>query len=543
MNLFLIIYSQLILKNEEEIIRWKRYKNELGYYEVSVRVKNNGYFEARISFRLGGGRSPRLQKGGKTQEDAVLSLLDALDSHIDTCYQSGIIVTKIDESIPQKLVKSINDLGIISPEIIAKALAIVNKIQTINANILNTITVPSNVLPFYNPQAVIHNTDVEVPTLVTNNCNANNSLQIADTQKKNQEICIIEDLAKEWLKFRYSLCQKTEDNPKPLSHKTIDKNYDNLKKDILPFFKEQKILYLSQITEKVIQDLLKSIKSQHSKNKSYIVLNMIFKYAIKKKKTKYNLVLNVDKPPEKIATDEIKDEEDDNYIDTNRREIWINTFEQETKENEKDIIHTDMSILFEVMLLTGIRPEEACGLQWKSVDFEKGILLIKNAYKSVNDYDENMEKIGLIRNDGTLKTENSYRKVPLSLYPRLKQLLLEHKEKQQAIFKKSRAIKDKHRVWSEDEYVFLGRNYHPYVAESLAHGLQKIRDKYELEHVTPYGLRKSFASYWAEKGMKDTVLQAIMGHRRLCNYKTILHKSITKTDGTRNTKFNESKLI
>lgn len=125
-------------------------------------------------------------------------------------------------------------------------------------------------------------------------------------------------------------------------------------------------------------------------------------------------------------------------------------------------------------------------MQWKSINFEKGVILVKNAYKSVYEYDENMQKIGNVRDNGTLKTDNSYRKIPLNIDPKLKQLLLIHKEKQQAIFKKSRAIKDKHRVWSEDEYVFLGRNYHPYVAESLAHGLQKIRDKYELEHVTPY---------------------------------------------------------
>lgn len=432
---------------------------------------------------------------------AVLSLLIALDSHIDICYKSGIITTKIDESIPQRLVKSINDLGIITPEITARTLAIVNKISTINANIQNTI--PTNIIPFYNPQGVAPNTVVTVPTsaLVVNN--VSNNLVVAPDTKENQEICIIEDFVKEWLKFRLSLCQKTEDNPRPLSQKTVDSNYDRLKNDILPYFRNNKILYLSQITEKVIEALLKSIKSQHSKNKSYIVLNMIFKYAIKKKKTKYNPVANVEKPPEKITTGKIKDEEDENYIDTDRRKIWLDKFKKE---------NTDMSLLFAVMLLTGIRPEEACGLQWKTLDIKRKVLLVKNAYKSINVYDDNMEQIGHTRCDDKLKTDNSYRKIPLSIDDELEQLLLEHKKEQQELFKKSRAIKDRHRIWSEDEYIFLGRNYHPYVAESLSKGLRKFRIKYELERVTPYGLRKSFASYWAEQGMKDTVLQALMGH-------------------------------
>ncbi|MCI8291608.1 MAG: hypothetical protein HFJ25_05120, partial [Clostridia bacterium] len=80
-----------------------------------MRITSNGYYEARVSFKLGGvSRSPRLQKGGKSQKLAVLNLLVALDSYIDTCYKSGIITTKIDDSIPQRLIKSINDLGIVT---------------------------------------------------------------------------------------------------------------------------------------------------------------------------------------------------------------------------------------------------------------------------------------------------------------------------------------------------------------------------------------------------------------------------------------------
>ena len=229
----------------------ERIKERTGQYEVAVRVTSNGYYEARISFKLGGGKSPRLQKGGKSEELAVLNLLIALDSYIDMCYESGIITTKIDDCIPQRLMKSVNDLGVITSEITAKTLAIVNKINSINSNILNTIAAPNNLVPFYPPQNNIPSAVAPAPALVLNN--VSNSSEVTNAPKNNQEICIIEDLAKEWLKFRYSLCKKTEDNPKPLAPKTVDKNHYNLKNNILPFFKEQKILYLSQITEKTIE--------------------------------------------------------------------------------------------------------------------------------------------------------------------------------------------------------------------------------------------------------------------------------------------------
>ncbi len=323
-----------------------------------MRITSNGYYEARVSFKLGGvSRSPRLQKGGKSQELAVERLLIELDSHIDTCYRSGIITTKIDESIPQRLMKSINNLGIITPDITARTLAIVNKINTINANILNAI--PTNIIPFYNPN--IQNAVAPTPTivapapaLVLNN--VSNNLVAAPATKENQEICVIEDLVNEWHLYRLSLCKKTEDNQKPLSQKTVDSDYDKLTNDILPYFKQNKILYLAQVTDETIKSLIKSIKSQHSKNKSYIVLNMLFEYAIDNNKTNFNPVRKVDKPPEKLEAE--GEEIDDNYIEPENQDTYLDKFEE---------INTDMSILFETMLLTGIRPEEACRFKVESI--------------------------------------------------------------------------------------------------------------------------------------------------------------------------------
>ena len=471
----------------------EKIKERTGQYEVSVRNTNNGYYEARISAKIGGGQSTRLQKGGKTIELAVLSLLIALENYILNCSNNGIITAKIDNCVSQKLVSSINNLGIVTPEITAKTLAIVNLINTINANILNTIVVPTsnNIIPFNNKQTSI--SVAERTDLIENN------FSLGTTSKKKQEHCIIEDLAIEWLKYRKSLCEKSEDNPKPLSPKTIDTNQYRLINDILPFFKKNKILYLSQVTEDCVKALLKSIKSQHSKNKCYIVLNMLFKYAIENNKATYNPVEKVKKPPEKIETGNEYDEDD--YIEPDEQDMWQDIFEQD---------NTDMAILFETMLLTGIRPEEGCGLKWKALDLKNNVLIINNAYKEWNIYDENMNVIGHKRGDGPLKTPQSYRSIPLN--PRLRKVLLKHKKEQQEIFKKSRAIKDRHRKWSEDEYMFLGRNYHPYVSATLSHGIVKFCNKYNLKRITSYGPRHSFATFCSEKGMEEIVLMKLMGH-------------------------------
>lgn len=471
----------------------EKIKERIEQYAVSVRVTSNGYYEARVSVKLGGSsRSERLQKGGKSEELAVLNLLTALDSYIDTCYKSGIITTKIDDSIPQRLVKSINDLGIITPEITARTLAIVNKINTINANILNTI--PTNIIPFYNPQSVIPNAVAPAPALVPNNITNN---LIVETPKEKQEICIIEDFALDFMNYRLSLCEKSEDNPKPKSINTVKQNIRLLKTKILPFFKSNKILYLNQISEKVIISLLKSLNGYHNKNDTYIVLSLLFQYAKKKNKLTANPLENVDKPikPTKDEETEIK------CIDPENQDTYLDMFKKE---------NTDMSILFFTMLLTGVRPECACGLKWTALDLENNELIINNAVKDFPIYDENMKVIGHERHDDRLKTPESYRRIPLN--PRLKEILLKHKERQKEIFRTSRAIKKKGRKWSENEYMFLSRTYGPYVADTLSSGLPELCDKYELPRYAPYDLRHSFATFCSENGMEEIVLMHLMGH-------------------------------
>ena len=58
----------------------------------------------------------------------------------------------------------------------------------------------------------------------------------------------------------------------------------------------------------------------------------------------------------------------------------------------------------------------------------------------------------------------------------------------------------------------MNRYHKPYVPENLAKCLRKFRQKYNLEYLTPYGLRHSFATFLSEQGMKDIVLMKLMGH-------------------------------
>ena len=460
----------------------EKIKERTNKYEISVKLKSNGYYIARISINLGNATSTRLEKSGTSKELAVYNLLD----YIDTNFHNGLITCKIDDRVPQRLVKSINNIGIVSPEATEKVLLIVNKINQINSHILNSISLENNVIPFYNRS--INN----VPTPIVNNT-ALPEKEISKTQTG----VIIEDFFIEWVKYKFSLCVKTDENPKPLSKKTIDGYYRLIRDNILPYIKKHKKLYLSQLTDDFIKGLIKNAYGYTSKRQIYIILNMIFKYAIKQKKAKVNPLENIDKPVQPAKTEEDKAD----YIEPDEQDKWLDIFEKED---------TDMSLLFETMLLTGIRPECACGLKWNALDLVNKELIIKNAYKEFIVYDDNMNPIGHTRHDDKLKTPESYRRIPIS--DELIELLLRHKNKQKELFRTSRAIKKQNRKWSEDEYMFLSRTYRPYVSDTLSSALPKICDKYNLKRITPYGLRHSFATFYAEIGTDETVLMRLMGH-------------------------------
>ncbi len=183
------------------------------------------------------------------------------------------------------------------------------------------------------------------------------------------------------------------------------------------------------------------------------------------------------------------------HLEQDRQEVWLDIFEKDKRQ---------WVYLFESILLTGARPEEACGFKWCSMDFERDIVHINNAYKDIILYDENMNKIGHKRVDGDLKTPESYRDIPM--HPRLKRILLMIKATRMEEYLKLG------KKWDENAYIFLNSNGEPFVSENLTNKMPQFIKKYKLEHLTTYGLRHSFATLCSTLGMPNEVLHVIMGH-------------------------------
>lgn len=182
------------------------------------------------------------------------------------------------------------------------------------------------------------------------------------------------------------------------------------------------------------------------------------------------------------------------YLPEDRQKVWLDVCEEDKRP---------FALLFATLLQTGMRPEEGCGLKWKSVHFNQNKIRVENAYKDITLYDDEMNITGHIMTDGDLKTTESYRNIPMT--PRLKEMLLSLKREKMNNLQYGQE-------WDNNEYVFLNTIGTPYVPERLTKKITEFIKKHKLEHMTIYGFRHSFATLMSEKGMDKEVLRELMGH-------------------------------
>lgn len=426
----------------------KKVKERTPRYEISIKERDDGYV-ARMSFKLGNERNPRVEGFGTTTDLSVLSLLYKLDEKLEESFQKGLIENKISNIVIQKLYKSINVLEIRADEITECLNNISNRIVFINSKITGT----GAIIPFYN-----------IPNMQTNTF-MQESIE-KDDKISETKMILFEAFAKEWFKYKLSLCKETPDNPSPLSQKTVDGYHRPLFKQIIPYMKKNKVVYLQQITKELIEDLLKQLNGYDNKRIVYIVFSMLYQYAIKNKDYKEeNIILKIDKPKKPPKRGKKKKV----IVKRANEEKWLDLLEEE---------NTDISLILAGMLLEGTRPEEMTSISWEDVDFNNDTIRLKDAYKSFAVYDDDCNIIGTEKRLDKLKTDSSYRTI--ILHPRFKKILLKHREEQKERFKDSIKMKKKKIYWSEKEFVFLSRTYRPYLSTSLAKPLRAFRKKHNL---------------------------------------------------------------
>lgn len=158
---------------------------------------------------------------------------------------------------------------------------------------------------------------------------------------------------------------------------------------------------------------------------------------------------------------------------------------------------------FLILLNTGMRVSEFCGLTKSDIDFEKGYIRI--------DHQLNRELNGKYFIEKT-KTDGGVRYFPFKsnkkLYQSLKNVIKNRKTPQEEI-----------EVDGYGEFLFLDKNGMPKVALHIQNEMRWALKKYKKLHpdeplppISPHVLRHTFCTNMANKGMNPKELQYLMGH-------------------------------
>lgn len=306
--------------------------------------------------------------------------------------------------------------------------------------------------------------------------------------KENMEYILFINIAKEWINWK-----KKEVNPitnKTISPKTVEAYINLIQAHIVP---DLKSYYITDMSKEIIENYIneKRKSSSRTAKELYFIMKGILVYAKDIKKLIDEIPKLGLKFPKKKRTTKAKIP----YLPEERQSVWLDCFEKDGRE---------FALLYATLLQTGMRPEEGCGLKWKCISFKNDVITVENAYKDIIIYDDNMKVVRHEYRDDNLKTEESYRTIPMA--PRLKEMLLKLQSK------KKQKYRQEGKRWKESEYVFLNTSGIPYVPERLTNKMPQFIRKYGLEHMTVYGLRHSFATLNSEKGMDKEVLRELMGH-------------------------------
>ena len=156
-----------------------------------------------------------------------------------------------------------------------------------------------------------------------------------------------------------------------------------------------------------------------------------------------------------------------------------------------------------ILLGTGLRISELCGLTENDIDFEHKLINVDHQLLKVSGVGYHVE---------TPKTKSGIRQIPMStkVYEAFKRVLNDRVRTNNFI------------VGGYGKFLFLNRNGQPKVAanyETMFRGLVKKYNKNHEEALpkvtTPHTLRHTFCTNLANAGMNPKALQYIMGHSNI----------------------------
>ena len=280
--------------------------------------------------------------------------------------------------------------------------------------------------------------------------------------------------------------------------KTTFKGYVNKTKNhIIKKFGDRK---LSDITTTEIQlfinDLMKDYKPATIKQ-IYLLLKEGYERAVKDKLINESPVIDIEIPT--IVPNPM------NSVEIEQEKKLISIFKDD-----------EMCWPFAVLIDTGLRTSELCGLKWENIDFKNRRICVRQSFQRVDNYeyvDGEIRRIGSSLEETTLKSRTSKREVPMSTG--VLNILID-------IFTETT---NKYGKVDNKNYVFINTKGNPVVGDCLRSRLDDLLRKNNMASVSLHRFRHTFATRLYEAKVQLKSIQALLGHSTVNMTERYLHLS------------------
>jgi integrase len=234
---------------------------------------------------------------------------------------------------------------------------------------------------------------------------------------------------------------------------------------------------VSSLTREDIQTLYTSLLTRGLSNRTviytHIILNAALKWGVKVGLIRANPAADTERPKKK------------------QKEMRVLT-PPEVKRFLDAIKKDSYEALFVLALDSGMRPEEYLGLKWEDVDLERGTVTVKRTLCRKRKKVDGMVRALYL---GTPKTSKSRRTILLS--------------KTTIFYLRSHQPSD----CDPGNFVFVARNGHPVIAESLTRNhFKPALKKAQLPNIRLYDLRHTMATALLVAGVNPKIVSERLGH-------------------------------
>lgn len=183
--------------------------------------------------------------------------------------------------------------------------------------------------------------------------------------------------------------------------------------------------------------------------------------------------------------------------------------EEEEKIFIKALTGNRLEVAFKLDLVSGLRIGELLGLTWDCVDFEKGIITIKQSLIRVKNRGKNAVSKNLYYVEQTTKTKNSRRKVPI---PKAAVTMLERYKKLQEWEKRTADG-----VYEDNNLLFCTALGNRLIPKNAARSFKGISQKAGITGASIHSMRHTYATRLFEKGVAPKTVSELLGHKNVAH--------------------------